>query len=90
MIIGALLDLVQMLIFNILGFINLPAFPDALTSAINGFVDLIFNNLGLIDFFVPWGTIKICVPLVIAIANLDHIYDAIMWILRKIPMLGMS
>lgn len=90
MIIQAVMEIVKTLLFTLLGVINLPAFPEELTSAIDGFIGLIFDNLGLITLAVRWQTVLVAVPLMIAIVNFDHIYDALIWILKKIPFLGMS
>lgn len=90
MILGFLLDALKIVLQTALGFINLPSLPQTIETSIRGFIDMIFDNLGLIGFFVRWETIQIAVPLVIAVANMDKIYDGIMWIIRKIPMLGMQ
>lgn len=90
MILGVLLDALKVVLQTALGFINLPNLPQNIDNAIRGFIDMIFDNLGIVGFFIRWETIQIAVPLVIAVANLDHIYDGIMWIIRKIPMLGME
>lgn len=90
MILGVLLDALKVVLQTALGFINLPNLPQNIDNSIRGFIDMIFDNLGIVGFFIRWETIQIAVPLVIAVANLDHIYDGIMWIIRKIPMLGME
>jgi hypothetical protein len=90
MILEAVMSLVKVILTTALGFINIPLFPSALTTAIDTFFDLIFDNLGIVGFFVRWQTVLVCVPLVVAISNMDKIYDFVIWILRKIPMLGMS
>lgn len=90
MIFETFCNVVKNLMFFLFDFIQLPAFPSQLATSVNDFMNLLFNNIGLIGFFLPWDIIKICVPLVIAIANLDKLYDLTMWIVRKIPLLGMQ
>lgn len=90
MILKFLFDAIKVVLQTALGFINLPALPDQITTGIYDFIDLIFENMGIIGFFIRWETVVAAVPLVIAIANMDKIYDGIMWIIRKIPMLGMQ
>lgn len=90
MIIKALMDLIATVLQTLLGFIQIPSFPESWTSAVSQFMDLLFENVGMIGIIVPWPVIKLGIPILIAIINMDKIYDAIMWILRKIPMLGMS
>ena len=48
MILEALLNLIKTLLETVFGFINLPAFPEELTSSIETFLDLIFDNLSLL------------------------------------------
>ena len=63
---------------------------DAILIKLDAFMNLIFDNLGLLGFFLDIGFIKILLPLVLLVANAEHIYHLIMWIIRKIPALGMS
>ena len=90
MIIKALMDLIATVLQTLLGFIQIPSFPETWTSAVSQFMDLLFDNVGMVGLIIPWPVIKLGIPILIAIINMDKIYDAIMWILRKIPMLGMS
>lgn len=90
MIIEAVVNIVKSLLFTLLGVINIPNFPEVLTNSIDTFVDLIFDNLGLITLFVRWETIVIGIPLLIVVMNFEHFYNGIIWILKKIPFLGMS
>lgn len=90
MIIQGLMELVMMLLQNVLSFIDIPDFPSALTDAIDSVLSLIFDNLGIVGLFVRWQTIVVSIPLVIIIINMDKLYKLVMWILKKIPMLGMQ
>lgn len=63
---------------------------NAILIKLDAFMNLIFDNLGLLGFFLDIGFIKILLPLVLLVANAEHIYHLIMWIIRKIPALGMS
>lgn len=90
MIIKALMDMIAAILQGLLSFIQIPSFPEEWTAAVDSFMDLLFQNVALVDLVIPWNVIKLGIPILIAIINMDKIYDAIMWILRKIPMLGMS
>lgn len=69
---------------------SIPNIPNEVALFIGRFLDLIFGNLGLLNFFLPIDTIKVAVPLAIIIINFDHIIDFVMWILKKIPMLSVE
>lgn len=90
MIIEAITTAFKTVLQTILGFIHIPGMPVEFTAAIDNFFDLIFQNVGLLGLVVHWNTVKIGLPILIAVANLDKIYDGIIWIIKKIPMAGMS
>ena len=69
---------------------DMPSLPDELLSSAYSFIDLIFDNVGLLGLFIPISTIKVVVPLVLVIVNFDKIYKLIMWVLNKIPKLDID
>lgn len=91
MIIETFLDLIYQLnnfIFSMLP--SLPQMPDAITSAVNNFLNLIFEYAGLIGIFLPLDLVKVILPLAIIVINFEHIYGLILWVLKKIPFLSMD
>lgn len=71
------------LIFGLLP--NIPAMPDTLVSYINQFFDLIFQNSGLVGFFIPIDVVKIALPIALIIVNFKYIYSLLIWIIKKLP-----
>ena len=90
MIIEGILNVLKVLLFTVFGWINLPAVPDNITNGIDSFFDLIFNNLTLLGFFIRPITLSISIPVLLIILNFERIYHLTMWILKKIPMLGIK
>ena len=90
MILSIIFDALKGLLFTCFGWINLPALPETLTSAVTSFLDLIFDNVGVLGFIIRPATLKIVIPVVIIIINFDKLYKLTMWILKKIPMLNMK
>lgn len=91
MIIELFFDLISMFVYLIfLPLPNLPSFDVTLLSSMTQFINLIFDNVGLLGFFIRIDTIKTIVPLLILVLNFDHIYHLVMWILRKIPFLNIN
>lgn len=90
MVIEAIFNLLKNLIFTVFGFINLPDFPESLQNSLNQFLDIIFNGINLFGFFIRPATIQILIPILIVIINFDKIYKLTIWILKKIPMLGIE
>ena len=69
---------------------DIPSLPDELLSSAYSFIDLIFDNVGLLGLFIPISTIKVVVPLVLFIVNFDKIYKLILWVLNKIPIIDID
>lgn len=81
-----LFNLVQL----VFGWINLPSFPIDLSNSIDGFLDLVFDNLSLLGFFIRPTTLKIIVPILIIVINFELMYKLVMWIVRKLPFIHIS
>lgn len=90
MILEAILNLIKVLLTFCFSWINLPAVPETVTLGINQFLDLVFNNVTLLGFFVRPLTFQIAIPLLLIIMNFEKLYRLTMWILRKIPMLSIK
>ena len=90
MIIETLLNLLVTLIKFVFSWLNLPDFPEEFTSIVNDFLDLIFDNVSLLGFFIRPTTLQILIPALIVVLNFDKIYHFVMWIIRKIPFLNIE
>ena len=71
----------------IFSFFSIPKYPEQLITSLNYILDVIFDNLELLDIFIRIDTIKVVVPILIALVNLDKIYSIIIWFINKIPFL---
>lgn len=91
MIFEGLCWLVKAILNGIMNVLDvLPDFPASFVAIIDEFFALIFDNLYLISFFVRMDTIRIAIPILIVLLNFERVYKFIMWILRKIPALGIN
>lgn len=91
MIIEALLNAIFAVLNAAFSPINIPGLPDGMSAQITGFVSDMLNYAGsLISLFIPWSQVKIFFPILIVILAAEDIYKLVMWVLRKIPMLGIS
>lgn len=91
MIIETILNLLKFLLTTIFGILpDLPDMPAAIADGITSFLDIIFDNVGLLGVFIPISTIKVVIPIVVLIMNFDDIYKLVMFIIKKIPMLGVE
>jgi len=82
-VLNAILNLVYTVLEFFLGWVNIPDFPNVLRGSIDTFLDLIFDNLSLLGFFIRPGTLKIIVPLFVVFFNFEFLYHIVMWIFNK-------
>lgn len=89
MIIETILNFLKFLLTTVFGVLpNIPNISSTLVASIDKFIDLIFDNVGLLDLFLPINTIKIVIPIAIVIMDFQNIYDLTNFILSKIPFLN--
>ncbi len=68
----------------------LPDFSSNITGAVDKVFILMFNGVSLVSIFIDMNMVKLLIPFVIAILNFDKIIKAIMFILKKIPILDIK
>lgn len=90
MIIEGLLNLIMSLLEFIFSPISLPGLPDQMQSVIDAATSYLVSGVGILGLFFDWNTVVILIPLVIIIANFKRLWDGIMFILRKIPFIGIE
>lgn len=87
MIIEALINLITVIIkFLALPFSMLPDTPEALRTAMDYYMSLVFDNINFLGFFVNVDTLKAVALIAIAIYTLDKIYNLLIWIIHKLPL----
>lgn len=91
---STLLDNGLSFVYYILDFcfswINIPNLPDEALTSVNTFLDLIFGNLDILSFFVRISTIKFLLGCLITVLIFKYTYRIILWVLRKIPFVGIE
>ena len=90
MIVKGILELFYALITIVFGWINLPNFPDSVLSVIDEFVNILTGAVGLLGVFVDMNVLRILIPVLLIVINFEHLYNLTMYILRKIPFLGIK
>ena len=90
MILEAVFDLIAAFIKLIFGFINLPDLPDKISSIINQLFNAIEGSLGLLSIFIDFDVLRILLPVLLVVINFDEVYKFVMFIVRKIPFLGIK
>lgn len=91
MIVQWFADMFYKVLTALLGFINLPEMNTELVDSIFYHVDLIIENgFVLFKFFIPDYVIRVCFPAVGIILGFKYGYYFVMWILKKIPAVGIN
>lgn len=90
MIVEAVLDLISGLIKTLFGWIDLPDLPSAIETIIDQTFTYIESGFGIVAIFVDFNVVKILLPLVVIIVNFDRAYHLVLFVLRKIPFLGIK
>lgn len=91
MIIKGLFELVYTLLNVVLTpFSIVPNVPSGVNASVNAFVDFMFSPIRILLFFVNVDVVRALIPLVIIVYNAEHIWDGIMWVLKKLPFVGIE
>lgn len=90
MLFQTILNALKGLLQTLLGWINIPSAGEEFSNGISYFTTMLETGQSLIDLFIPWSLVKFGLPLLIVVVNFERVYNLIMWILRKIPMLGIE
>lgn len=90
MILEAVFNLVSGLIQLVFGWINLPDMPETVMSVIDELFTILQGSIGLLSVFVDINMVKILLPVLLIVVNFEEIWKFTMFILRKIPFLGIE
>ena len=90
MIIKGLFNLVLALLQIIFAPINLPQLPSGLQNIFDGFLSAMLSAVGLFEVFVRPTTLQLLIPIFIVLINFEKLWNGIIFILKKIPFLGIE
>ena len=92
MIIEALCTLV-LNVLNVLFVFELPPFPETVTNVFNSVTQYLVTGRNIVQSFIgstAMGIIGVCLLLVVAANGIYFTYSVVMFILKKIPFLGIE
>lgn len=90
MILEAVFNLVSSMLKLVFGWINLPDMPETVTSIIDELFTLIGGSIGMMGIFIDLNMVKILLPVLLIVINFDEVWKFTMFILKKIPFLGIK
>lgn len=87
-----LIDAGLFLMDTILNFLDvLPPMPDKVVEMLDWFFTTIFEHgWNGACFFLPMDYVLVLLPLVLVVTRFEDVYHLVMWVLRKIPVLGIE
>ena len=69
---------------------DFPIVPAELTTLINKLFEYIQAGTGILNFFVPFDVIRPAIDVFLAVWAIEHAYQLVLWVLRKVPILGIQ
>lgn len=90
MIISGLLNLIYSLLELVLTPFSLPSLPDGIQTIFDTVLSYLTGSVGLLCVFVRPSTLQLLIPAVIVVINAEHIWNGILWILKKLPFVGIE
>lgn len=90
MIISALMKLIYTVISLLTSFISIPSLPDGVSAAMDTALEYIGLGLGILSNYTHLDYLLVLFGIIIAIDLGLAIYHLVMFILKKIPFLGIE
>lgn len=90
MIVKLLFEMVLTLLDLLFSWVNFPDMPSQITT----YVDIAFNaiesGLGFVWCIVDKRLVVALLPIVLVVENFDKVYSVVMWIVKRIPFIGIG
>ncbi len=93
MILEAILNALKSLIKSVFSWVDIPSmsdYGDGFETAVNFINQILETSQSLINLFLPWDIVRFGIPILLVVMNFEKLYQAVMWVLKKIPMLGIK
>lgn len=90
MIIKGLFNLIYTFLSVVLAPFSLPQLPVGIQTIFDEIVGYLTGAVGLLCVFVRPTTLQLLIPVVIIVINAEHIWNGILWILKKLPFVGIE
>lgn len=82
--------LVSLILSPLIALIDFPVVPDGLSEYLDKFIGYLRGGMAFISYFLPMTLVRALITFVIACEVFIFGYHVVMWILKKIPMLGIK
>lgn len=89
MIIELMLQLIYIVLNNVLSLINVPSMPDDYSMMLSEFLKILDSGANFFSLVFPINITPFFV-IVIVLVSVEKVVPFIVWIIRKIPLAGIS
>lgn len=69
---------------------DFPIVPAELVTLVNKLFEYMQVGTGILNFFVPFEIIRPAIDVFLAVWAVEHAYMLVLWVLRKVPLLGIK
>jgi hypothetical protein len=90
MIIEALINLVYSIFSLLTSGVKVPPLPDEVLDILGQFFDYISTGMSILNNFVHLPYLLVLFGIIVTLEVVLHIYYFVLWVLKKIPFLGME
>lgn len=90
MIVESVMNLFSSAIMLIFAWINIPDAPAELSQAVDQLIVYMKSGMGFLYIIFDMNFVKTMLPFVLIVANFEEVYKLVMFVLRKIPFLGIE
>ncbi len=90
MIVEALMNLLLNVFSLLTSPINIPKMPDEVATYLSSFLEYLETGLQILAVYTPLEYLLVLFGIIIAIDVGLAVYHFVMWVLKKIPMLGIK
>lgn len=90
MIIKSLFDIVSRLILWVLSLINLPDMPDMIVDVLEQLKSYLLQGANILSLFVNWDLLVLLCSTCLIVIIARETYSLLMWVIQKIPFLGIK
>lgn len=74
----------------LIAFFDFPIVPVELVTLVNKLFEYMQVGTGILNFFVPFDIIRPAIDVFLAVWAIEHAYQLVLWVLRKVPLLGIK
>ncbi len=90
MIVESVFNLFSSALKLIFGWISFPDLPGNVQDLVEQLFTYMRSGMGFLFIWFDMGLVRLMLPFVLVVMNFDKVYKLVMFVLRKIPFLGVK